>query len=116
MNDKLAERIEKLKELSIETLCKKFNCTPEEICMDDYIARNSNDTECPYKVILGYADFELSNITNLGKLEIVFGRRLKDAYGPLNDINGKPVYLGLNIKNSNVNSLGNLKKVYGSFY
>ena len=61
----LSKKIDEIKALSREELAEKFNCKPEEICMDDYIARNTDDTVCPYKVIMGYANFEDSKVTSL---------------------------------------------------
>jgi len=115
MNKKLEEKIDSLKELSIEELCAKFDCKPEDICLGDYIARNTSDTVCPYKVILGFADFENSDVTSLGKLEIVYGRKLIDQGVVLTDIHHQAIYNGLNLRNSLITDLGNLQKVYGSF-
>lgn len=114
MNLKLSEHIDATKELSIEALSKKFDCLPEEICMGDYIARDTNDTVCPYRVIMGFANFERSNVTSLGNLEIVYGKKLQDEYGDIKDMTGVPIYLGLNLQNSKINSLGNVKVVFGS--
>ena len=114
MNIKLDEKIEKVKDMSIEELCKKFNCKPEEICVGDYNAKNTNDTVCPYKVILGFANFEGSNVKSLGDLEVVYGKKLIDKNSPIKTIHHNPIYLGITIKNSKIRCLGNLKKVYGS--
>lgn len=114
MNKHIANKIEEIKKLPIEELCKKFDCNPEEICLGDYRARDTEDKTCPYKVILGFANFEDSQVTSLGKLEVVFGKKLENHYGDLTDINHNPVYLGINLKNSKIVSLDNLKKVYGS--
>lgn len=114
MNLLLAEKIEKVKTMSIDELCTKFRCSPDEICLGDYLPRYTKDTVCPYKVILGFANFEGSNVTDLGKLEIVFGKLLQDEHGPIKDLAGMPVYLGINLANSLINDLGNLKSVYGS--
>ncbi len=114
MDNKIVKEIDLIKNLSIDKLCKKFNCNPEEICLGDYIAKATNDTVCPYKVILGFANFEGSNVESLGKLEIVYGKKLVDRQGPLTDINGNAIYLALNLANTNIEDLGNLKKVYGS--
>ena len=100
------ELIEQIKSMSIEKLCKKLKCTPEEICLGDYIAKETKDIQCPYKVILGYADFEGSEVISLGKLEVVFGNKLNDENGEYN---------GLNIKNSKIKNLGKLRAVYGVF-
>lgn len=114
MNIKMSVKIEELKQLSVADLSRKFQCLPEEICMGDYIARYTDDKVCPYKVIMGHANFEGSDVTSLGNLKVVYGKRFEDPMGPIQDIEGNPVYLGLNLANSNVKSLGNLEKVYGS--
>ena len=115
MNKKLVEKIEIILAMPIEELCIKYNCKPEEICMGDYIARNTDDTVCPYKVILGFANFENSNVTDLGPLEVVFGKKLKDRDTFITDLNSCYMYHGINLRGSKVSSLGNLIKVYGSF-
>ena len=106
------EYIDQVKSMPIEKLCKKLNCTLEEICLGNYIARETKDTVCPYKVILGFADFEGSEVTDLGKLEVVFGNKLNSVKSE----DGEPTYLGLNIKNSKITNLGKLRAVYGLFY
>ncbi len=114
MNYKLEEKIEEIKSMTIEELAEKFNCKPEEICTGDYIARYTEDTVCPYKVILGFANFEASKVESLGPLEIVYGKKLMDKFGPITTIHHQSVYLGITIKNSKIKSLGKLRKVYGS--
>ena len=114
MDNKMSIKIEQLKELSALELSKKFKCLPEEICMGDYIARHTDDTVCPYKVIMGYANFEGSQVKSLGNLQVVFGKRLEDRGGCLTDIDGNPSYLGINLFNSKIISLEKLEKVYGS--
>ena len=83
--------------LSIPTL-KKFteyyNCTEEEICVGDYIPKE--ETRCPYKIILGDAIFDNSNITDLGKLQSIGG----SAY----------------FKYSEITDLGKLQKIGGDAY
>ena len=116
MNAKLVQKIEKYKGMTREELAEKFKCQPEEICMDDYVARNTHDKVCPYKVILGFANFEMSNVEDLGNLEIIFGRKLKNECGDISDIKRVPLYLGLNLKNSNIKNLGKLRKVYGQIF
>ena len=115
MNKKLEEKIEAVHNMSIEKLCEKFNCTPEEICLGDYIARETNDTVCPFKVILGFANFECSNVIDLGPLEVVYGRKRVENGVPARDINGNICYSGINLRNSKIVNLGKLRKVYGSF-
>lgn len=114
MNKKLEEKIEAVHNMSIDELCEKFNCSPEEICLGDYIARYTEDTICPYKVILGFANFEGSNVTDLGPLEIVYGKKLKDGDLDLKDVHGHLIYNGINLRNSKITNLKNLRKVYGT--
>lgn len=114
MNRKLEEKIDAVCKMSIEELCKKFNCSPEEICVGDYIARNTNDVVCPYKVILGFANFEDSSVRSLGPLEVVYGKKITELDSALKDMKREPVYLGLNLRGSRIAYLGNLKKVYGT--
>jgi len=114
MKKHIEEKLEKYQSLSKEELAKKFKCLPEEIWMGDYIARNTKDKVCPYKVIMGFADFENSQCRSLGDLEVVFGRKFQDSYGPLTDTKGESVYLGINLRNSYIIDTENLKQVYGS--
>ena len=87
MNSKIAEKIERVRRMPIEELCKKYNCQPEEICLGDYIARDQDDKVCPYKVILGFANFENSQVESLGNLEVVYGRAMQDLNGLVLDLN-----------------------------
>ena len=114
MNSKLEVKIDAIKEMSIEELCEKFECKPKEICMGDYIARNTTDTVCPYKVILGFANFEGSDVVSLGKLEVVYGKKITENGFVYRDLSRNAIYSGINLKNSKITSLGNLRKVYGS--
>lgn len=114
MNKKLEEKIDTIHNMSVEELCEKFNCLPDEICLGDYIARNTDDTVCPYKVILGFANFEGSNVTDLGRLEIVYGKKLKDGDLELKDVHRHSIYNGINLRHSKITDLKNLRKVYGA--
>ena len=114
MHTKLEDQIDEIKTLTVEELAEMFNCKSKEICMGDYIASRTDDLACPYKVIMGFANFEGSNVERLGKLEIVFGRKFTDSHGPILDVNHNAIYLGLNLKNSKITNLGNLKKCYGT--
>lgn len=109
MNRKLEKEIDAVKALSLKELCKLFNCKPQEICKGNYIARETEDKVCPYKVILGFANFEKSEVEDLGKLEIVYGSKF-----PERSFDDTAVYLGLNLANSKITNLGKIKKIYGS--
>ena len=114
MNTKMSIKIEELKKLPVTELARKFKCLPEEVCMGDYIARYTDDKVCPYKVIMGFANFEGSDVRSLGELQVVYGKLLEDRGGALTDVNGNPSYMGINLADSKITSLGKLEKVYGS--
>ena len=115
MNSKLVAKIDKYHAMTKEELAKEFNCKPSEVCIGDYIARDTDDKVCPYKVITGFANFEGSDVESLGKLEIVIGKKLKDNNGKLTDLKHYPIYYAFNIRGSKIKNLGKLKKVYGTF-
>ena len=109
MTKKLEQEVEKFKSMSRKELAEFFNCKEEEICMGDYIARDTLDTVCPYKVIMGFANFENSDIESLGNLKVVFGFKYLEG-----DISSPAKYLGINFANSKIKSTEKLEKVYGS--
>ena len=109
MNLKIEQEIETFKAMSRAELAKYFHCKEEEICMGDYIARDTLDTVCPYVVIMGFANFEDSYVESTGKLKVVFGSKIlgrtqKDSAS----------YIGINFKGSKIKSTGKIVKVYGS--
>lgn len=126
----LKQKLPKIK----KHLAEYYNCTEEEISLDNYTP--TKETRCPYKVILEYADFTNSNITDLGKLQFIGGDAYFDnsnltdlgklqsiggyAYfndskittlGKLQSIGGKAYF-----NNSEVTSLGELQKIGGNVY
>ena len=110
-NSNLEELKQKLSKAK-KYLAEYYNCTEEEISLDNYTP--TKETRCPYKVILEYADFTNSNITDLGKLQFIGG----DAYfndskittlGELQSIGGD-AHFG----HSNVINLGKLQSIGGS--
>ncbi|MBR1988355.1 MAG: hypothetical protein IKA36_04870 [Clostridia bacterium] len=96
--------IEELKSMTDEELCKKFNCTPEQICRGNYEAKYTNDEVCPYVVVLGFVNAAASNLKSLGDLKFVgvgdFGDGLYNQ--------------GLVLSNSEIKDLGKVKRIYGS--
>ncbi len=89
-----------------------YNCTEEEICVGDYEPKE--ETRCPYKIILGNADFGCSNVTDLGDLQIVVGNasfnNSKVAnLGNLQSIGGEASF-----SDSKITSLGNLQSIGGN--
>ncbi len=115
MNSKLVEKIDKYHSMTREELAEEFNCKPSEICIGDYIARDTGDKVCPYKVITGFANFEGSDVESLGKLEVVIGKKLHNAQGDFTDMKKYPIYYAFNIRGSKITDLGNLRIVYGTF-
>ena len=90
-------------------LAKYYNCTEEEICTDDYEPKE--EMTCPYKIILGNADFYHSKVTNLGNLQIIgkgafFGYSEVTNLGNLESIGGFA-----NFGDSKVTDLGNLQHI-----
>lgn len=106
MIPKVEEKVKILKSMTKEELAKHFKCKPEEICMGDYIARNTTDKVCPYKVIMGFANFENSEVEDLGPLTVIVGKLEKDYDTAL--------CFGVNFANSKITSTGNLRYIYGS--
>lgn len=84
------EELKKLPKIK-KYLAEYYNCTEEKICVGDYIPKE--ETRCPYKVILGNADFRYSNVTNLGDLQKIGGNA--------------------NFRYSNVTTLGKLQSIGG---
>lgn len=92
-------------------LAEYYNCTEEEICMGDYEPKE--ETRCPYKIILGNADFYHSKVTNLDNLKIIgkgafFGYSEVTNLGNLESIGGFA-----NFGDSKVTDLGNLQHIGG---
>lgn len=121
MRESIINKIEKMKSLSREEIAEIHGCKPSEVCMGDYIACNTNDKKCPYKVIMGFANFENSRCESLGKLEVVYGRPMEkdESYLTPRQRLKKMFtldYWGLNIKHSEIKDMGNVRVVYGSLW
>ncbi len=110
MDSSLEKKIINMKEKSVSELAELFHCREDEICLSDYIARKTSDTVCPYKVIMGYANFEDSLVTDLGKLEVVVGKETLET-----NAQNQRIYLGINLYRSKIKDLKNLKIVFGTF-
>ncbi len=93
-------------------LAEYYNCTEEEICMGDYEPKT--EMTCPYKIILGNANFDGSKVTNLGNLQIIGGS--VDFHGSKITSLGNLESIGgfAEFKFSEVTSLGNLQNIGGS--
>ena len=107
-NSNLEELKKKLPKIK-KYLAEYYNCTEEEICVGDYIPKE--ETRCPYKIILGDAIFENSNITDLGNLRIIGGFAYFDDSKITNlgklQIIGRDAYF----EHSDVTTLGELQKI-----
>ena len=108
--EELKQRLSKVKKY----LAEYYNCTEEEICLDNYIPEY--ETRCPYKMILGDANFSNFYITNLGNLQSIGGSvnfynsNITDL-GNLQSIGGS-----VNFYNSNITNLGKLQSIGGFAY
>ena len=104
------EELKKLPKIK-KYLAEYYNCTEEEICIDDY--EPYKETRCPYKIILGNAYFHDFNATTLGKLQIIVGDAnfrfsTVTTLGELQSIGGDSHFDG-----SNVTNLGELRIIGG---
>ena len=108
--EKLKQKLPKVK----KHLAEYYNCTEEEISLDNYTP--TKETRCPYKVILEYADFTNSNITDLGKLQFIGGDASFDNsnitdLGKLQSIGGDAYF-----DDSKITTLGKLQSIGGDAY
>ena len=105
---KVQEKLPKIR----KEIATYYNCTEEEICMGDY--KPKEEMTCPYKIILGNADFDGSKVTDLGNLQYIGG----SAYFNWSEITslGNLQYIGGStyFSNSQVTDLGNLKSIGGN--
>ena len=103
--EELKQRLPKAKRY----LAEYYNCTEEEICLDNYLPEK--ETRCPYKLILGDANFIFSKMTDLGKLQIIVGNanfassKITDL-GKLQSIGGDAFFNG-----SKITNLGKLESI-----
>ena len=103
--EELKQRLPKAKRY----LAEYYNCTEEEICLDNYFPEK--ETRCPYKLILGDANFIFSKMTDLGKLQIIVGNanfassKITDL-GELQSIGGDAFFNG-----SKITNLGKLESI-----
>ena len=108
INSNLEELRGKLYKIK-NNLAEYYNCGEEEICMGDYEPKE--ETRCPYKIILGNADFYHSKVTNLDNLKIIgkgafFGYSEVTNLGNLESIGGFA-----NFGDSKITDLGNLQHI-----
>ena len=107
------KKINKFRSMSKDELAKLFNCSPEEVLFGDYIAKNTTDVECPYKVIVGFANFENSSVLE-GKLEVIIGKPFRDGE-LITAEDGRINYLALSTKNSAILDCSSIKRIYGNW-
>lgn len=93
-------------------LAEYYNCAEEEMCLDNYTP--IKETRCPYKVILGDSDFRYSNVTDLGKLQIIgrdafFAHSEVTDLGELQSIGGDAYFY-----DSKITTLGELQSIGGN--
>ena len=93
-------------------LAEYYNCTEEEICIGDY--KPKEETKCPYKIILGNANFSLSNVTDLGNLQSIGGYASFSHSNIVSLGNLQSIGRDANFSLSNVTDLGNLQSIGGN--
>ena len=103
--EKLKGKLYKIK----KNLAEYYNCTEEEICTGDY--KPNEEIICPYKIILGNADFSFSAVADLGNLQIIIG----DAdfiYSEVTNLGNLQIIEGsAHFDNSKITNLGNLRSI-----
>lgn len=97
----------------ISILAQYYECSEEEICVDDIKFKNTDLTVNPYKVIFGNADFTSSKITDLGQLQNIggtasFGSSKITNLGQLQNIGENAFFSG-----SKITDLGQLQRIGG---
>ena len=111
---KLKNNLVKIK----DKLVKYYDCSEEELYVDDIDFSCTDYTKCPYKIIIGDANFEGSQITDLGNLQTIGGNadfvdsEVKNL-GNLQTIGGYASF-----RMSKITDLGNLQTIGGkaNFY
>ncbi len=100
----LKESLKKIKGL----IAEYYQCTEEEICIGD--ANLAKLTKNPYVAIFGKADFLLSEITDLEKLQMIGGDAI--FFGKVRDLgNLKSIGGSASFHGSKITSLGNLQSI-----
>ena len=105
----LKKNLKKIKGL----LAEYYECDEKEICTNNIVFSGTDYEVCPYKVILGFADFGHSKVTDLGSLQIIredadFSYSRIKNLGNLQSIGGNA-----NFGNSQITDLGNLQNIGG---
>ena len=110
-NSNLEELKQKLPKAK-KHLAEYYNCIEEEICIGYY--KPKEETRCPYKIILGDADFSYSGVTDLGKLKII-GENAFFTDSKITNL-GKLQIIGgdANFASSKITDLGKLQSIGGS--
>ncbi len=95
-------------------LAQYFGCSESEICFDSFDSKKESNV-CPYKVIMGNAEFE--KCADLGNLKEIFGDVNFYNNTEITTLkNLEVVHKNLSLTNSKVSDLGALKEVGGDFY
>lgn len=102
---KLKNNLKKIK----DKLAEYYDCNEDEICIGSKIFSGTEYRKCPYKIIIGNANFSYSKITDLGNLQTIGGnidfRNSHVEYLGKLQIIGGDVYFG----GSQITNLGNLR-------
>lgn len=106
----LKNKLKKVKSI----LAQYYECSEEEICVDDIIFRNTDLTMNPYKIIFGNADFRSSQITDLGQLQII-GGNVDFSYSQITDLDQLESIGGnADFSHSKITDLGQLQSIGGN--
>lgn len=104
-----------------DKIAQYYNCSEDEICFGDMVLEKGNrrgkktnqPKTCPYKIILGDANFSRYHCKNLGELKIVGGYVVFHK----NNINtGKIEVIGASaiFRGSQITTLANIEKIGGA--
>ena len=108
------EKLKNILYLIKDKIAKYYNCEENEIALFNITFKG--ESSCPYKVILGNADFRYSKVTDLGNLQYIGGNA---SFGgsKVTDL-GNLQYIGGNASFdfSSVTDLGNLQYIGGNAY
>ena len=105
------EKLKNILYLIKDKIAKYYNCEENEIALFNITFKG--ESSCPYKVILGNADFRYSKVTDLGNLQYIGGNA---SFGNSKVTNlGNLQYIGgyASFEFSSVTDLGNLQYIGG---
>ena len=97
-------------------IAEHYGIDESEICCEDVNFGREGLTECPYRMILGCAIFDYSEITDLGKLQLIGEEAFFRDSRVTNLGNLKIIGSHADFANSRITSLQNLQSIGGDAY